>query len=891
MKLKLLFLLFFTSLSSFAQYTLIPDVNFENKLISLHIDYGYADGKVLTSSISSLTSLDVSSAYITDLTGIQDFKNLTSLRCHSNQLTTLDVSNNTALTVLFCLSNQLTTLDVSKNTALTNLNCYSNQLTTLDVSKNTALKYLYCNNNKLMILDVSMNTALTELDCYYNQLTTLDVSKNTALTRLACYNNQLISLNLKNGKNTKLVTANNDFKYNPNLSCIQVDDIAYSNANWTSAKDATANYSGSCQPLIGYTLIPDLNFEKKLLALSIDSGLADGYVLTGSISSLTSLDVSSASIKDLTGIQDFRNLTSLKCNNNTLINLDISKNTALTTLNCYSNQLTTLDISKNTTLTTLNCYSNQLTTLDVSKNSALTSLDCSANQLTFLDISMNTALKSLNCSSSYSQYQLTTLDVSKNIALTSLDCNYNKLTTLDVSKNIALTSLDCNYNKLTTLDVSKNTALTGLKCTSNQLLSLNLRNGKNTILGIYNIDFKYNPNLSCIQVDDVAYANAKWAGAKDAVATYSIGNCAYTLIPDINFEKKLIARGIDIGSADGKVLTESISSLTSLDVSLVSLNNSFGDIKDLTGIQDFTNLTSLNCHSNQLTTLDVSKNTALTSLDCSSNRLTILDVSKNTALTSLDCSTNSNYSQLTALDVSKNTALTSLDCSFNKLKALDVSKNTSLTSLNCSYNQLTTLDVSKNTALAGIQCYSNQLTTLDVSENTALKLLFCYSNQLTTLDISKNTSLTRLILYNNQLISLNLKNGNNTKLDINDSNFINNPNLSCIQVDNVAYSNENWYNLKDPKASYSVNCPSLGIAESIFDKAAIYPNPTKGELHIDNAIVDKATIYNVLGKLVKTKTFTNSSNNTIDLAGSPTGVYYIYLENQGNTIVKKIVIE
>ena len=35
--------------------------------------------------------------------------------------------------------NQLTTLDVSKNTALTDLDCDNNQLTTLDVSKNTAL--------------------------------------------------------------------------------------------------------------------------------------------------------------------------------------------------------------------------------------------------------------------------------------------------------------------------------------------------------------------------------------------------------------------------------------------------------------------------------------------------------------------------------------------------------------------------------------------------------------------------------------------------------------------------------------------------------------------------------------------------------------------------------
>ena len=334
-----------------------------------------------------------------------------------------------------------------------------------------------------------------------------------------------------------------------------------------------------------------------------------------------------------------------------------------------------------------------------------------------------------------------------------------------------------------------------------------------------------------------------------------------TSIPDINFEKKLIALGIDSGIRDGKVLTGRISSLTSLDVSSAS-------ITDLTGIQDFKNLTSLICNNNNLTTLDVSKNTNLKTLYCYSNI------------------------QLTTLDVSKNTALTTLYCYFNRLTTLDVSNNTALKYLYCYNSTLTTLDVSKNTALTIFNCSYNLLTTLDVSKNTALINLDCSYNKLTTLDVSKNTTLINFDCGLNNLISLNIKNGNNNKLDVNNIEFRGNPNLSCIQVDNAAYSNENWYNAKATTASYSVNCPSLGIAESVFDKAVIYPNPTKGELHIDNAIVEKATIYNVLGKLVKTEIFTNSSNNnTIDLTGSPTGVYYIYLESQGNTIVKKIVIE
>ena len=60
-------------------------------------------------------------------------------------------------------------------------------------------------------------------------------------------------------------------------------------------------------------------------------------------------------------------------------------------------------------------------------------------------------------------------------------------------------------------------------------------------------------------------------------------------------------------------------------------------ISNLTGIQHFTNLETLNCTENNLTSLDVSANTELTTLYCSINQLSALDVSKNKKLTTLYC--------------------------------------------------------------------------------------------------------------------------------------------------------------------------------------------------------------------------------------------------------------
>ena len=191
-----------TAASDATDFTAQFDPDFAKELQKQGI---IADAGNITSEdmekIAAITSLDVSGTEdapgaLTSLQGIEYFESLTFLKCDSNQLTSLDVSANTALTFLKCDSNQLTSLDVSANTALTYLYCHSNQLTKLDVSANTALTYLSCSSNSLTSLDVSRNTALMNLSCYSNSLTSLDVSRNTALTDLWCESNQLTELNV-----------------------------------------------------------------------------------------------------------------------------------------------------------------------------------------------------------------------------------------------------------------------------------------------------------------------------------------------------------------------------------------------------------------------------------------------------------------------------------------------------------------------------------------------------------------------------------------------------------------------------------------------------------------------------------------------------------------------
>ena len=173
---------------------------------------------------------------------------------------------------------------------------------------------------------------------------------------------------------------------------------------------------------------------------------------------------------------------------------------------------------------------------------------------------------------------------------------------------------------------------------------------------------------------------------------------------------------------------------------VTSLNIEGKHLTDISGIEYFTQLTSLFCGNNQLTALPVENLTQLTELSCFDNQLTALPVGNLTQLTSLSCSNN----QLTALLVEKLTNLTSLNCDNNQLTALPVENLTKLTKLSCSYNQLTALPVENLTKLTSLSCSNNQLTALSVGSLTNLGVLNCDANKLSQLDITSNALLTDL---------------------------------------------------------------------------------------------------------------------------------------------------
>lgn len=107
-------------------------------------------------------------------------------------------------------------------------------------------------------------------------------------------------------------------------------------------------------------------------------------------------------------------------------------------------------------------------------------------------------------------------------------------------------------------------------------------------------------------------------------------------------------------------------------------------ITKLTDIDRFSNLETLDCSYNSLTSLDLSKNRHLTSVNCMRNSLRSLSVAGCKELQTLDCSNNS----LATLNIGGCSALSTLYCSYNKLTTLDVSGCPKLSSLSCTDNPL-----------------------------------------------------------------------------------------------------------------------------------------------------------------------------------------------------------
>lgn len=334
-------------------------------------------------------------------------------------------------------------------------------------------------------------------------------------------------------------------------------------------------------------------------------------------------------VADMTGIEHFTNLHELIACNNQIATLDLSGMA----------KLEKLDVS--------GC--GKLQSLKLAGCSALTQLDASSCALTVLDLTGCSALKTVACSYN----ALTALDVSAAEKLTTLECSANRLTALDLSGHKELKVLTCSLNSLTKLDLTGCTALNataqGDGKAENPILSpqyLPEQTGAVTDGGKCTVYFDVivgKDNLGSVtRVPDANYDKqtgaAVYAKTPDYFTySYDTGRKGLPAM-SVYFEMQNLTRGVALDekafpdAAFRTLLADTADvngngQLSTLETRRVSeLNCSGLGIADLTGIEYFTQLVALNCENNELTALDVSKNTHLSEIYCGGNQLATLDL-------------------------------------------------------------------------------------------------------------------------------------------------------------------------------------------------------------------------------------------------------------------------
>ena len=517
-----------------------------------------------------------------------------------------------------------------------------------------------------------------------------------------------------------------------------------------------------------------IKYFTNLQVLQCSNHTIENFDVSG-MTSLITLWCTSDSIKQL-DVRGCSNLTELSCTyNSTIENIELDGCISLTSLDCSYDNLTSIDLSECQALRKVYAFNNNLVSINIGGNpylidtyingslrelyngSSIRGLYLDDQNLIYCDstvsISYSTEYDAVEINESnfpdsfFRSYVLSNYDtdgdgllslsesrivISINIDnqgitdlsgieyfpyVNTLSCNGNQISRLDLSNNSALWFLYCANNNLTYMDVSGCPDIYKLSCYGNSLESINLincryivgviRGGEHTVTGgrdnyylgelyLFRCDFNIELLLFDPDIDETGGIELNEEN-----------------FPDPNFRQFLYDK-YDFNYS-GILSVDEISNIRDLQCP-------GRGISDLTGIENLTELTHLNCNNNNIEILDLSSNPLLNRLECV-------------------------YNNISSLNVRNNPSLNSLSCDNNNLTTLDISNNPLLSSFSCGNNNLTTLDLSNNTRLSVFSCINNDLSSLDVGNNTALYHLFCYGNNLTTIDISKNPYLIEALEY------------------------------------------------------------------------------------------------------------------------------------------------
>jgi hypothetical protein len=333
----------------------------------------------------------------------------------NRQIKSLDgIQGFTGLEELYVSGHDIETLDVSgmPNLRVLRVQNQRTKLKYLKMDNCPELWQVYAQGNDLKGLDLSNTPKLGQLVINNNRnIGQIDVTKCPELFWFDCFNCMQPAIDVT--QNPKLETLycyeTRDNEYD--------DDATYINSAGTisTGESSRATIDGDGTTRRGNINELDLRYNPKLKELRCSNN------------PLKNLDLSRNPNLEILYV----NSIDMKEDNNLQQNLDILPK--LKRLSCYNANLDNLDVSKSPDLWELVCYKNNLKHLDLSKNTALT----------YLSIGEAQPGKDLNNARNPNGGNLIrSIDLRNNLNLETLHCCKMQLTNLDLTGLTKLTDLD-----------------------------------------------------------------------------------------------------------------------------------------------------------------------------------------------------------------------------------------------------------------------------------------------------------------------------------------------------------------------------------------------------------------------------------------------------------------
>ena len=508
-------------------------------------------------------------------------------------------------------------------TALTSLDCSYQDLTELDLSRNTGLTSVLCYGNQLTELDLSANTQLIELDCSSNEITHLDVSSNHNLEKLSCYHNRLTSLDLS--RNNKL----------------------------------TYTYCDSWCPIE-----PDENNTINLAELDVDktSDWVGGKVENG----ILTIDEGAKKVT-----------YNYQCGNNiemhVILHIHIYDDSWEYNANEHWKKCTNFCTGAN---------QGMIKSPHDYKGGNTCSICGYVNAADTYAVTVEVdGHGTAGASPAFAKTDET-------VTLTAIpDTGYAFKTWEVIRGGVAITNdtfimpakpvtVKAVFQEKTAAPViSPN----GGSFNDTETVTLTCdTEGAWIYYTINGVKSHYRDPFTLTESANItAWAEKMGKADSDIVTAAFIKIVDGVAVDTFNFPDKNFRDVVKtFDTDDNNILSDTeIAAVKKIDCKGRAITN-------LKGIEYFIALEYLYCYDNELTELDLKRNTKLKELNCSTNRLTVLDLSQNPKLKRVICSDNA----LTALDLSHNPELEDVNCSDNALTALNLSSNSKLTNLNASGN-------------------------------------------------------------------------------------------------------------------------------------------------------------------------------------------------------------